>query len=697
MHSDLLAGPRLDGRVRPIEVPSFVRKISVGALMEVLAAESESAAGPCQYGLKTSDGAVLAFSVIEHAMSLDPSLVVASVDVKGAHSNIRRDGLERVCDQDAPRLAQLLRIWYHAASPKTWRGARAMSRTSSTGVGQGFPEAGPLFCAGLGRLIRVLRGRAPEVRVVAFQDDTYLLGPEDQVLLALPLVRSIWAELGLEVNESKLKLYSKDEGLKERLPEDMRKKLVDNLGILGQRLALRLEEAGVDFIFEPHARGLSISLEAAKAQLLRLSKRLREIVAAGLPMPVADKMWMLASKGAITHLQAADLCSESLMAEFQQMQRDHLEWTTGRSPSERDLAIACLPWKEGGRGLPDHARSAVSTFLSAQCRVLPGVCKALEVASVEDLVDRCPDLGQKLAAAKNRAIERGATLQQIPWPTSAAGNARSRAKGSACAKAMCRSSREDVEGQLSGPQRGRLRGQGRRGASLWMDEPLPRGEAPANSTWKTMIRQRVLMPAPGADRPPLTAEQCGHCNQRGSPCETVADDDGVHECLCNAGGGPLLRHNRVREWLADKLRHAYGGKTLTEQPHPLANSRGIGRMDLKHDSAQGHLDIDVTITSIHTSNVREALRRQTAPERSIRSGVADKLTTYGPGVLAFAADDTGAIGTGALRLLRRMALHAGGDQLSSRLLKAWRAELQHIILQSTAGMAQGARRVPRTA
>ena len=123
----------------------------------------------------------------------------------------------------------------------------------------------------------------------------------------------------------------------------------------------------------------------------------------------------------------------------------------------------------------------------------------------------------------------------------------------------------------------------------------------------------------------------------------------------------------------------------------------MGRMDLKHDSAFGHLDIDVTITSIYTSNVREALRRESAPERAIRSGVAEKLKRYGPGVIAFAADDTGAIGAGALRLLRKMAVQSVGECLATKLFTQWRAELQHIILQATVGMAQAARGVPRTA
>ena len=105
----------------------------------------------------------------------------------------------------------------------------------------------------------------------------------------------------------------------------------------------------------------------------------------------------------------------------------------------------------------------------------------------------------------------------------------------------------------------------------------------------------------------------------------------------------------------------------------------------------------MTIVSISTSNAREALRRQSDPARALRAGVADKLRTYGPGVLAFAVDDAGALGAGATRLLRKMAAHLVGEHESARLLLAWRGELQHIVLQATAGMMQAARGAPRTA
>ena len=697
MHSDLLAGPRPDGRVRPIEVPSFIRKIAIGALMDVLAPESDSAAGPSQFGLRTADGAVSAFSVLEHATALDPTLVVASVDVKGAHANIRRDVLETICEQEAPRLAQLLRIWYHCGSPKTWRGNQTKTKTSATGVGQGFPEAGPLFCSGLGRCINKLQVQVPGSKAVAFQDDTYIIGSAGQVEAALQAVPAIWGELGLEVNETKLKLYSQDPSVRSLMSEGLRTKFVDTLGVLGQRLALRLEEEGVEMTLSSSSGGLSLSLDIAHGQLTRLSKRLREIAAAGLPLSVAHKIWVVASSGAITHLQAANYCNPTTMGKFQALQRDHLEWMTGRRPSERDLAIALLPLNAGGLGLPDHVLAAPRIFLSSQCRVLPATCKTLDIPSVEDLISRRLDLHQRLQAATAQAVEKGAVLRKVPQPSSATDSRMIEAKGRACTKAMQKAAREEIEGQLRSSQRGRLRGQGRRGASLWLQEPLPEGEAPANATWQGMARLRVLMPGPGAPIAPSETSQCGHRSQQGRRCAGSVDDDGIHETLCNMGGGPDIRHNRAREWLAEKLKESFGGRTLQEQAHPLANLREMGRMDLKHDSASGHLDIDVTITSIYTSNVREALRRESAPERSIRCGVADKLKRYGPGVIAFAADDTGAIGAGALRLLRKMAVQSVGECLAPKLFTQWRAELQHIILQATVGMAQAARGVPRTA
>ena len=120
-------------------------------------------------------------------------------------------------------------------------------------------------------------------------------------------------------------------------------------------------------------------------------------------------------------------------------------------------------------------------------------------------------------------------------------------------------------------------------------------------------------------------------------------------------------------------------------------------MDIKHDSAFGHLDIDVTIPSLFSLSVRETLRRQRDPMRAMRAAVMEKQRLYGGGVLAFAADDVGGLGPRASRLLRQLAGRVAGDAEAARTFTVWRAELQHLVLQSTAAMAQVARGQPRTA
>ena len=408
IHSDLLAIPRPDGRVRPVEVPSLVRKIGVGALMDVLAPEADRAAGPFQFGLRSKDGCVLAFSALQHALRSEPHKVVASIDVKGAHASINRAVLEGICQEDAPRLAHFMRLWYHEESPKTWRGTESCDMRSGVGVGQGFPEAGPLFCAGLGRLIRRLLEGHPSIRAVAFQDDTYLIDTLDNILAALRDVRLLWQELGLEINDLKLKLYTADPATRARAPPDLQPRFVDQLGVLGQRLATRIEDEGVDFLLTPTGAGTAMALAAATAQLAGLGTRLESLTAAGLPLAVAHRIWMHASGGAFTHLLAGDFCTAQDLAPLQDLQRRHVQWLTGRDPNRQDMLIARLPLRDGGIAVPDYESVAPLTFVSAQSRVLPEVARALGVASVEELLASRPDLEAKLTAAKGVLTSRGA-------------------------------------------------------------------------------------------------------------------------------------------------------------------------------------------------------------------------------------------------------------------------------------------------
>ena len=72
------------------------------------------------------DGTAQAYHVARALAKKHPEMCVLSVDVSGAHSNLRRDVLDAVLAQKAPGLQKILRQWYGTPTLKTWRGKRRL-------------------------------------------------------------------------------------------------------------------------------------------------------------------------------------------------------------------------------------------------------------------------------------------------------------------------------------------------------------------------------------------------------------------------------------------------------------------------------------------------------------------------------------------------------------------------------------------
>ena len=99
--------------------------------------------------------------------------------------------------------------------------------------------------------------------------------------------------------------------------------------------------------------------------------------------------------------------------------------------------------------------------------------------------------------------------------------------------------------------------------------------------------------------------------------------------------------------------------------------------------------VDVVVGTTVTDNAAEVGRRAREPGRSLRIAASRKLTRYGPSVLAFAVEDTGRVGSGAVRLLKELAKEQEEDTgVAYRHLVA---EMQHVVLAATASMLQAAR------
>ena len=162
--------------------------------------------------------------------------------------------------------------------------------------------------------------------------------------------------------------------------------------------------------------------------------------------------------------------------------------------------------------------------------------------------------------------------------------------------------------------------------------------------------------------------------------------------MCPAGGGVIARHSRVVKWGAEKLKEYRGCQAKVEQPVQPPLVTRVGRMDILANDLGKDLLVDVVICTSATDSQRERERRVNEPGRSLRTAEARKLAAYGPNVLALAVEDTGRLGSGAKRFIKDLAERQDVRSVADEYQRL-QAELQHVVLSSTASMLQRCRGV----
>ena len=167
--------------------------------------------------------------------------------------------------------------------------------------------------------------------------------------------------------------------------------------------------------------------------------------------------------------------------------------------------------------------------------------------------------------------------------------------------------------------RARLVQQTAQGSAAWLTEPFNEfGGTTQDKVFDTMIRMRLLMDSPGTDKAPLAgAQPC--CARRGRvqtrTCGHALDDKGKHDMICGTGGITESRHNRVRDWLANKTRELEGATVFLEREVSPPFVKQKGRMDLNFKDARNpeHAFTDVVKATGWAPNDKEADRKLEDP------------------------------------------------------------------------------------
>ena len=183
-------------------------------------------------------------------------------------------------------------------------------------------------------------------------------------------------------------------------------------------------------------------------------------------------------------------------------------------------------------------------------------------------------------------------------------------------------------------------------------------------------------------------------------CPGHLDAEGIHEDLCNIGGGVLRRHNAIRSWLAYRLRELTSARIAEERAWPAlnrrlppSNSHPNGRLEearidiVVQEEADTEL-LDVVVASIATTDPQEMARRATEPGRAARQAANRKRKRYEGQVRPFALEDTGRLHPQASRLLRRLVENSPEPIEDYNKLVA---ELQTVLFSTSIGFQRTAR------
>ena len=208
--SRLIALPKSSGDVRPIAIGEVLRRVSAKAICHHLKSEFSAYFAPLQHGVSTPGGSELVTHHIQLLLESRPDWVLVKTDIKNAFNTIKRSSLHKEVLSKFPAILAHFEQMYGNSSPLVYvKGKETVIISSEEGVHQGDPLGPVLFALGIHPTITKIQADYPEIVVLAYLDDIFLLGNEGPVLDSFANLKlSLAEESGLLIADQKCQIYS---------------------------------------------------------------------------------------------------------------------------------------------------------------------------------------------------------------------------------------------------------------------------------------------------------------------------------------------------------------------------------------------------------------------------------------------------------------------------------------------------------
>ena len=423
----------------------------------------------------------------------------------------------------------------------------------------------------------------------AYLDDIVVVIQPGQAEAAHNLVRNVLNAHGLTLNEGKTVVWCRDTG--QVLPATLARLRKDDLRMLGSDVRfLDRREDREEFGSPVHG---SVNGQAVLQAAQGLTRRLRELQAAGLTSKSAYAVLHTYAQSCCTHLQRANYEQGQWLEELEGELQRGLGQLRSKLPgaggdlSATQRSLASLRLKEGGLafgGLQDRSAGA---FLASWATCLEHVAGQMGAGSLEGFQSRCPSVWADLGLAEQdlriAGGNGGKPLDWTGWFGEASGGLQGiwGRKASAC-------KREALLRDLLDEDAADVRSHGGPGAGAFLlptQEGMP---AMPDGHFLVALCDRLLLPVcqEGA--------RCQHRRTNGTLCGAFLDSRGHHARKCNIGGALGRRHDTLRD---------HGAQAWTACARvPAPTEQRIPELDRLVPDADRNLVLQEAVMDIVTSD-----------------------------------------------------------------------------------------------
>ena len=673
-----------DGGRRPIACGGVMRRLAAKAVCHAFKDELADACGPQQFAVGRSGGVEKVHKTLEVLAELRPTAAFLKLDFRNAFNSVKRSAVLRAVQKRKPELSRVATTLLPKTTHHWWydKQGGAKQIEAECGVDQGCPLSPALFAMAmadpLATLTAQLREVDPQVQVLSYLDDVYVVTTTENATEALSAAAKCFAPLGLELNRSKTEAWSPKPDAD--LPEGVRRPAT--LVCLGSTLRWDADdELSYMEVDGEHSDDHSSQWNQSLHRLRHFTAQLDVLRQNGLPLHVALVLHRTFVNGAISHLLRAGGCPDWFAALWDGEVKAWYSRELQRDLPDSARTLLTLPFKLGGCGVSSvtHVRDAALVGSWDLC--LKDVATKLGANSAAQFRDGAPITSKRIDEAADRLRQAGVPDFHFEWEAAIveakAGQQHEHTQ------AIHEARHSGLLDSLPAEAAADVRSGGGPGAGSFMDLPDESAIRLDDYRLRTCLRARLLLPHPAHD-PTRASAPTTHCQHRnassGVTCGRPLDASGQHAETCGEGGATVRGHNAVRDALAAFL-VASGSPAEIEQHVPAWDrpERDL-RGNTKVDSA-GHtvydraiLDVsfyergtgrrahaDVVIGSAKTVDAADRQLRAQMDGRKAGQSAARKRARYPPtanpgeGLVPFAIEARGRLGEDALALLRSMA------------------------------------------